>query len=49
MNGKNIVSISMLFNHVITKVNGDKCYWHKNRRGKFDLRKVERFGVGTEP
>jgi len=28
-------------------VNGDKCYWVKNYRGKFCLRRVEHSGIGT--
>lgn len=32
---------------VFSEVNGDKCYWYKNSRGKFDLRRVDHNGVGT--
>jgi len=32
---------------IFSEVNGDKCYWVQNYRGKFELRKVEHSGIGT--
>jgi len=32
---------------IFSEVNGDKCYWMQNYRGKFELRKVEHSGIGT--
>lgn len=32
---------------IFSEVNGDKCYWRRNARGKFDLVRVEHSGIGT--
>merc|ERR1719431_2138257 len=32
---------------IFSEVNGDKCYWYQNCRGRFELRRVDHSGVGT--